>query len=141
MEDRVSSIFEQALSYGMDTDTEQRMQKFKITETTHAQIEQIKAKSGVNMKDLISMLVDAAYAVGNLAGITEEEPRTRRWYVMMTPDVRHRLDELCKSAGGISAGVMIGVIIHHVSSDPSVANSTHVDLSEVIGNIDWRAEA
>lgn len=143
MVDRVGSIIEQALSFGKDTksETEQRMQKFIITEDTHSQIEQIKAKSGVNMKDLISMLVDAAYSVGDVAESAVADTKTRRWYVMMTPDVRHRLDELCRTAGGMSAGMMIGVIIHHVSSVPEVANNAHIDLPEVIGRIDWSAEA
>lgn len=143
MVDRVGSIIEQALSFGKDSksETEQRMQKFIITEDTHSQMEQIKAKSGVNMKDLISILVDAAYSVGDVAEYVPEDTRTRRWFVMMTPDVRHRLDELCRSAGGMSAGMMIGVIIHRVSMVPEVVNNNHIDLSDVIGRIDWRAEA
>ena len=137
MSDAVGSIIEQAMmSVGVRNTSDMKMQKFTISETTFEQLEAIKLKSRVQFKELVQILVEAAYAAGEVSANPEEDTRTRRWYVMMTLDARRKLDELCDTAGGISAGFMLGNIVQCVCSNLDGFNPQQ-DFSEFISQMDW----
>ena len=140
MDDDVEAIIRKARSYeGKDAERRPEkvevMQKLTISELAYSQLEQMKLKSGVQLKKLIPILVDAAYSGGLSEISVDPECSTRRWYVLMAPDVRQKLDKLCDASGGVSPGLMIGDIVYRVSSNFN--DSEDKDIVSVVNSMKW----
>ena len=140
MDDAVGSIIEHAMSLSGNTpvpkDTNMKMQKFTITETAYSQLEVIRLKAHrIQFPELISILVDSAYQNGESLVVAESEGRSRKWYVKMDPEVRGKLDELCK-ASGVSPGCMLNSIIGSVSNYLN-GLTTPVDIREAVADMPW----
>ena len=119
--DPIESIIDMAMSYEVEVekpDPSMRMQKFTISESTYNQLECMKLKSGLQLKELMPLLIDAAFSVKELLDESGSEGPRRKWFVTMDPDVRVRLDELCNDSG-VSASKMIDSIVKMASSTQS----------------------
>lgn len=139
MTDIITQIIDQAMTFeagDKKVNTSERLQKFTISETTYNQLELIKLRSGLQLKSLVPMLVDAVYAVGGIViEIPDSGPR-KKWYIMMDPDVRLKLDELCSDTG-VSAGKMIDGIVGLVTNNLSDNDSGKIDMQSLISNMNW----
>ena len=136
----VDEIIKLAMSYenkGEGKTSELKMKKLTISELTYNQLEQIKIRSGFTLQEIVPMMVNAAYVGGASTLEIEIAGKKRRWYVLMSEDVREKLDELCRTSGGVSTGCMLGNIVYKVCTKLNEGDAT--DLKNAIEQVNWGA--